>query len=43
MNDLEMGLYSVNVGKMASILSNAYVTLIKNNVPLKKFQSVMHT
>lgn len=41
MNEIETGLYAINVKNMVSMLSNAYVSLIKSNTPFRNFPSVM--
>ena len=41
MNTVESGLLALNVDRMVDMLSDAYVYLVKNHTPFKKFPSVM--
>ncbi len=41
MSDNLSDLYAININSMVNILSNAYVTLVKSNIPFSEFPSVM--
>ena len=41
MNEIESGIFAIDVHRMVAILSKAYITLSKNGIPFREFPSVM--